>query len=266
MNSCLMAIALLGQKFHMADSSEIKLYLLILLLLLRTRFIPRSCCGSRQFRPAALGHYLNDQPMAFCQIVLKHELIKKIKDKWSAPDPKLDPIPIPVDDPIPNVWIPFSYPEHPFHCQIHRDAFPYSILPGNLGIDHRAIIDLRWFTRKEYAIRITWPFPTATLICMVCHKSLSTIRSAKRMKLRFYGPWRTWRVQEKPLAHFLPPELNRKFSPGQLATFSGNLSNGGGRKSRGLRLRPIFQSMGFLIIFISVETVSSLHPPHVTQR
>jgi pyranose oxidase len=100
-------------------------------------------------RPRALGHYLNDQPMAFCQIVLKHELLEKIASRWDPPPPDVDPVPIPIDDPIPNVWIPFSHPEHPYHCQIHRDAFPYSILPGNLGIDHRAIIDLRWFTRNE---------------------------------------------------------------------------------------------------------------------
>jgi pyranose oxidase len=111
-------------------------------------YTPQLLWKSR-IRPRALGHYLNDQPMAFCQIVLKHELLDRIKERWPAPNPNIDPVPIPVDDPIPNVWIPFSYPEHPFHCQIHRDAFPYSILPGNLGIDHRAIIDLRWFTRKE---------------------------------------------------------------------------------------------------------------------
>jgi pyranose oxidase len=102
-----------------------------------------------KIRPRALGHYLNDQPMAFCQIVLKHDLVAEIGRRWPAPPPNVDPIPIPVDDPIPNVWIPFSFPEHPYHCQIHRDAFPYSILPGNLGIDHRAIVDLRWFTCKE---------------------------------------------------------------------------------------------------------------------
>lgn len=100
-------------------------------------------------RPKALGHYLNDQPLVFCQIVLKHALLDKIAALWNAPPPDVDPVPIPIDDPIPNVWIPFSYPEHPYHCQIHRDAFPYSILPSNLGVDHRAIIDLRWFTRKE---------------------------------------------------------------------------------------------------------------------
>ena len=100
-------------------------------------------------RPKALGHYLNDQPMAFCQIVLRKELLAKIGAMWDAPPLDIDPVPIPLDDPIPNVWIPFSYPEHPFHCQVHRDAFPYSILPGNVGIDHRAIIDLRWFTRKK---------------------------------------------------------------------------------------------------------------------
>ena len=100
-------------------------------------------------RPRALGHYLNDHPMLFCQIVLKKDLLTKIGNLWDAPAPSVDPVPIPKNDPIPNVWIPFSYPEHPFHCQIHRDAFPYSIITGNAGIDHRAIVDLRWFTRKD---------------------------------------------------------------------------------------------------------------------
>jgi pyranose oxidase len=104
-------------------------------------------------RPKALGHYLNDHPMLFCQIVLKRELLAKIGNLWDAPDPRVDPVPIPKNDPIPNVWIPFSYPEHPFHCQIHRDAFPYSIISGNAGIDHRAIVDLRWFTRKDIRFR-----------------------------------------------------------------------------------------------------------------
>ncbi|UIJ93529.1 GMC family oxidoreductase N-terminal domain-containing protein (plasmid) [Sinorhizobium meliloti] len=99
--------------------------------------------------PTSLGHYLNDQPMAFCQIVLSKELQAEIGTRWEAPDPSVDPVPIPVDDPIPNVWIPFSDPEHPYHCQIHRDAFAYSILPGNLGVDHRAIVGMRWFMRKE---------------------------------------------------------------------------------------------------------------------
>jgi pyranose oxidase len=104
-------------------------------------------------RPKALGHYLNDHPMLFCQIVLKRELLAKIGNLWDAPNPRVDPVPIPKNDPIPNVWIPFSYPEHPFHCQIHRDAFPYSIISGNAGIDHRAIVDLRWFTRKDIRFR-----------------------------------------------------------------------------------------------------------------
>ena len=100
-------------------------------------------------RPEALGRYINDQPMLFCQIVLKKDLLDEIGNLWNPPPREIDPVPIPKDDPIPNVWIPFSYPDHPYHCQIHRDSFPYSILTGNQGIDHRTIVDLRWFTRKE---------------------------------------------------------------------------------------------------------------------
>ena len=33
--------------------------------------------------------------------------------------------------------------EHPYHCQLHRDAFAYGAVPPN--IDDRLIVDLRWF-------------------------------------------------------------------------------------------------------------------------
>jgi pyranose oxidase len=100
-------------------------------------------------RPPALGRYLNDQPLLFCQVVLSQALLARIAELWNPPPPDVDPVPIPRDDPIPNVWIPFSDPEHPFHCQINRDSFPYSVLPEDTGVDHRAIIELRWFCRKE---------------------------------------------------------------------------------------------------------------------
>ena len=35
------------------------------------------------------------------------------RQSLDAPPPSIDPVPIPKNDPIPNVWIPFSYPEHP---------------------------------------------------------------------------------------------------------------------------------------------------------
>ena len=45
-----------------------------------------------------------------------------------------------------QVNIPFSK-EHPFHCQIHRDAFKYGVVPAN--VDDRLIVDLRWFGYME---------------------------------------------------------------------------------------------------------------------
>lgn len=103
-------------------------------------------------RPEPLGHYLNEHPMCFTQIVLSRDLVTKCqrlyhkKCKEAGLDP--DPYCIPEDDPIPNVWIPYSE-NHPYHAQIHRDSFPYSTLPENLGVDRRLIIDLRWFCKKE---------------------------------------------------------------------------------------------------------------------
>jgi pyranose oxidase len=100
--------------------------------------------------PDPLGRYLCEQPVAFCQIVLRQDLVDAIHDDERFADrvrahmesrPQ-DPVPIPSDDPEPQVWIPVSE-ERPWHCQIHRDAFHYGDVAPN--IDTRLIVDLRWF-------------------------------------------------------------------------------------------------------------------------
>jgi pyranose oxidase len=101
-------------------------------------------------RPEPLGRYMTEQPVAFCQIVLQQGVVecvetdRRFADKVQAHRQKYqnDPLPIPSDDPEPNVWIPVS--EHrPWHCQIHRDAFHYGEVAPN--VDTRLIVDLRWF-------------------------------------------------------------------------------------------------------------------------
>ena len=64
-----------------------------------------------EIQPKALGHYLCEQPMAFCQIALKQKIIDDIckKKVWEtkiqtyANENPADPIPIPMDDPTPQV-------------------------------------------------------------------------------------------------------------------------------------------------------------------
>ncbi len=101
-------------------------------------------------RPPALGRYLTEHPMAFCQVVLLKDLVEQV-----GSDPRFasrvrrhlelfpdDALPIPVGDPEPNVWIPVSE-GRPWHAQITRDAFHYGDVPPH--VDGRLIVDLRWF-------------------------------------------------------------------------------------------------------------------------
>ena len=64
-----------------------------------------------EIEPEALGHYLCEQPIAFCQIVLKQEIVDSIESRpeWKekvhqhkSKNPR-DPIPIPLEDPTPQV-------------------------------------------------------------------------------------------------------------------------------------------------------------------
>lgn len=115
-------------------------------------------------RPSALGGYLSEQPMAFCQVVLKQSIVDAI-----AEDPRFadkveehrrknphDPVPIPMNEPEPQVIIPVS-DSRPWHCQIHRDAFQYGDLAPN--VDGRVVVDLRWFgivaQRRENRVTFT---------------------------------------------------------------------------------------------------------------
>jgi pyranose oxidase len=102
-------------------------------------------------QPNALGRYLTEQPMSFCQVVMHQHIIDDLENLVS-PDNKVrvetkrkspnDPVPIPKNEPEPNLGILISDNNH-WHCQIHRDAFNYGAVPPN--VDSRLIVDLRWF-------------------------------------------------------------------------------------------------------------------------
>jgi pyranose oxidase len=50
------------------------------------------------------------------------------------------------DDPEPQVVIPYTT-DHPWHVQVHRDAFPY----GDVGprADPRVVVDMRFFGKQD---------------------------------------------------------------------------------------------------------------------
>ncbi|KIJ47072.1 GMC oxidoreductase [Sphaerobolus stellatus SS14] len=114
--------------------------------------------GRNQANPIipALSTHITEQPMAFCQVVLKQvDSAGDLSGKpawWQAAVNRhreknpLDPMPIPFYDPDPQVTIPATL-ERPWHTQIHRDAFSY----GDVGprVDGRLVVDLRWFCMQD---------------------------------------------------------------------------------------------------------------------
>ncbi|KAJ7700609.1 hypothetical protein B0H14DRAFT_2648707 [Mycena olivaceomarginata] len=100
----------------------------------------------------AVGHYLCEQSVAFCQIVFKNETIQKIRETKdyevlvNKHRNQKDPLPIPFDDPEPQVMIPYTT-DHPWHVQVRRDTFPY----GDVGprADPRVVVDLCFFRKQD---------------------------------------------------------------------------------------------------------------------
>ena len=105
------------------------------------------------------GRYLTEQTMTFCQVVMKRELVDKLKGPEGEyykrfrekidphrRDHKEDPLGIPFDDLDPQATIPVST-KFPWHAQIQRDAFSYGAVP--LGVDKRVIVDFRFFGMTE---------------------------------------------------------------------------------------------------------------------
>ncbi|KAG0381158.1 Pyranose 2-oxidase [Mortierella sp. AD032] len=103
-------------------------------------------------RPQALGRYLMDQPMTFCQILLSTEIVSKIKalrdenEEEKGSNAQIDPVPIPVKD-FPPAILLIGTQEKPWHVQIHKDTFSYGMVPQS--IDPRLVLDLRWFGQME---------------------------------------------------------------------------------------------------------------------
>ena len=93
---------------------------------------------------------MTEQPLAFCQVVLSRDKTESIRedqrfkkdlDIYQKLHPN-DPVPIPLNDPDPQCWIPVSS-GRPWHCQIHRDAFAFGDTAPH--IDQRLVVDFRWF-------------------------------------------------------------------------------------------------------------------------
>ncbi|KAH0365406.1 hypothetical protein KCU65_g6110, partial [Aureobasidium melanogenum] len=100
----------------------------------------------------ALGRYMTEQPMTFCQIVLRKSLIDSVRSHEIAKHHQekypWDALPFPFNDPDPQLSDTSSLTrERPWRTQIHRDAFSYGLVPDIY--DQRTIVDLRYFGYME---------------------------------------------------------------------------------------------------------------------
>ena len=95
----------------------------------------------------ALGRYLMDQPMTFCQILLSNTIVQEIASMvHTPPGPMKDPVPIPADDLPPAILLQYTDAK-PWHVQIHKDTFSYGMVPQSL--DPRLVVDIRYFGYME---------------------------------------------------------------------------------------------------------------------
>ncbi|RYP39149.1 hypothetical protein DL767_002329 [Monosporascus sp. MG133] len=127
----------------------------------RTEFGTNPPSDKEVYRLPAMGRFMTEQTLSFCQVILRHDLVAEMgklrkspeSDRFPAKAQKWhdylksdrdidDPIPFPLNDPDPQVCVRFSR-KHRWHTQIHRDAFGYGEVPHN--IDQRIVVDLRSF-------------------------------------------------------------------------------------------------------------------------
>ncbi|GME59546.1 Pyranose 2-oxidase [Neofusicoccum parvum] len=158
--------------------------------------------GFKKTHPA-LGRFLTEQTLAFCQVILKSDLVKNIpgdnlgcqhaldkhKEKFDE-----DPVPFPFEDDDPQIYLPVTE-DRLWHAQIHRDAFSYGQTPP--GIDQRLVVDLRFFgpvkptsqNRVEFSDSITdaygMPQPTfyyklSTVDACIAHDMMSDMIQVAR--------------------------------------------------------------------------------------
>ena len=95
-----------------------------------------------QIGSAALGAYLSEQPMAFCQIVLRQSIVDALPgdarfadriQEYRKQHPN-DPIPIPMNDPDPQLThsrfdgSPLAHPDSPGRVRIWRTSAEYRII------------------------------------------------------------------------------------------------------------------------------------------
>jgi pyranose oxidase len=101
-------------------------------------------------RPAALGHYLNDQPQIMAGVELSEEILGRARATLQAAGQLPEERRELAESVVGVFWVPFHDPEHPFHGQVmHLDLSPIPLDLSESRADPQYVVGLGWFCRKE---------------------------------------------------------------------------------------------------------------------
>jgi pyranose oxidase len=101
-------------------------------------------------RPAALGHYLNDQPQIMAGAELSEELLERARTAMLVAGQRPDERRELAEAIVGVFWVPFHDPEHPFHGQVmHLDLSPIPLDLSESRANPKHVVGLGWFCRKE---------------------------------------------------------------------------------------------------------------------
>lgn len=143
-------------------------------------------------RPHALGHYLNEHPLLMCMVELPPDFGAEADSGSSS---QSQPVRLSSHDPTVGVfWIPFSYPQHPYHAQVmylnvtpvSDDGTAQSEPKYIVGMGYSGPKEARYQDRVEFSETETdfFGMPKITIHFGLTERDLAMLEGAKKEQFK----------------------------------------------------------------------------------